>query len=67
MYQEILPKKATKLQIREAIAPGINDIINGILFIKDTLDDVRTPLGNDIDETMDKIRERMTVVMQDLE
>ena len=67
LYQEILPKKASKLQIREAIETDINLIVNGILSIRDKLEDTRTPLANDLDDSMKIMRDVMIDVMKQIE
>jgi len=67
MYEEVLPKKATKIQIREAIETDINLIVNGILSIRDKLEDTRTPLANDLDDSMKIMRDVMIDVMKQIE
>ena len=48
MYNELLRKNASKEQIREAIETDINLIVNGILSIQDSLEDVKTDLSKEL-------------------
>jgi len=67
MYNELLRKNASKEQIREAIETDINLIVNGILSIQDSLEDVKTPLSKELTGYTKLMRDTMIDFMKSIE
>jgi len=67
MYQEVLPKHATKKQVREALSGDINKLMDSILSIKDITDDVDTTLSGQIKFLTNDIQSKFMIMMKLLE
>ena len=67
MYNELLRKNASKEQIREAIETDINLIVNGILSIQDSLEDVKTDLSKELTGYTKLLQDTMIDFMRSIE